>query len=105
MISWIVIIILVVIGIISIKMNHLKHRMFVIILVLIALFLYSSMALVTTQNDLDFNSTEGFFKTIKVYGGWLANGFKNFKTITGNAVKMDWSSTNESFFDGSDGSD
>ena len=99
MISWIVITILVVIGIFSIKMNHLKHRMFIIMLVLVALFLYSSMALVTTRNDLNLDSTEGFFKTMKVYNGWLANGFKNFKTITGNAVKMDWSSTNASFID------
>ncbi|MBT4166003.1 hypothetical protein HOE04_03120 [archaeon] len=101
MISWIVMLILVVIGIFAIKMNHLKHRLFIIMLVLVALFLYSSMALITTQNELSFDDSEGFFNAMKVYNGWLANGFSNLKAITGNAMKMDWSSTNETFFEGS----
>jgi len=99
MISWIVITILVLVGIFAIKMNHLRHRIFIIILILLALFLYSSMALVTTKNDLNFNNTEGFFNAVKIYTGWLANGFENLKEITGKVIKMDWSSTNSSFFD------
>ena len=99
MISWIVITILVLVGIFAIKMNHLRHRIFIIMLILLALFLYSSMALVTTNNELSFDDTGGFFHAMKVYTGWLANGFENVKQITGNMIKMDWTSTNSSFFD------
>jgi len=105
MISWIVVVILVVVGIIAIKMNNLRHRFFIIILILLALFLYTSMAVVTNKNNLEVNNAEGVFQLIKVYSGWLANGFGNLKTMTGNVVKMDWTSTNASFFDKTDKQD
>ena len=97
MISWIVITILVVCGIFAIKMNHLRHRVFIIILLVLALFLYTSITLVDNRHDFDYKSSEGVFDAMKIYTGWLANGFQNLKTITGNAIKMDWSSTNGSF--------
>jgi len=97
MISWIVIVILVIVGIVAIKMNHLKHRVFIIILILLALFLYTSMNLVVKNNQLDINSVDGIFNIIKVYTGWLANGFQNFKVIAGNVIGMDWGNTNSSF--------
>ena len=99
MISWIVIVILVIAGIIAIKMNHLRHRIFIIILILIALFLYTSMTLIVKDNALNLNSVDGLFNVIKVYTGWLANGFQNLKVITGNALGMDWGNTNSSFTD------
>jgi len=97
MLSWIVIVILIVVGIMAIKFNHLRHRFFIVLLVLLALFLYSSMALVSDENSLNLNSSDGIFSAIKVYTGWLANGFDNLKALAGKAIKMDWSSTNSSF--------
>jgi len=98
MISWIVIVILIVVGVFSIKLNHLKHRFFIIGLVVLALFLYSTMSLVTTKNDIELNSVDGIFSAVKVYTGWLANGFNNVRQITGNAINQDWSNSNASFF-------
>ena len=72
--------------------------MWIFLFVLLVLFLYISLTLVKTQNNLNFNSTEGVFSSIKVYLGWLANGFQNLKSITGNAIKMDWTSTDKTFF-------
>ena len=66
-------------------------------LVLIALFLYSTIALVTEEEKLDLTSSEGLFDASKVYIGWLANGFDNIKEITGKAIKMDWTSTDGKF--------
>ena len=97
MISWIVITILVLVGIFAIKMNHLRHRFFIIMLILLALFLYASMTFVTTKNEVSFNSVDETFSAFKVYSGWLANGFKNVKSVTGNVIKMDWTSTNATF--------
>src|SRR3989344_221117 len=99
MISWIVIAIPVMVGIIAIKLNHLRHRFFIIILILLALFLYTSAALVTEKNNLDLKSTEGIFNAFKVYSGWLANGFENLKEVTGKIIKMDWTSTDGKFFE------
>jgi len=97
--SWIVIVVLVVVGIFAIKMNHLRHRIFIILLVLLALFLYISMTTVGSQNSLEFNSAEGVYGSMKIYTGWLANGFQNFKDLTGKAIKLDWTSTNGTFIE------
>lgn len=99
MISWIVVLILIVTGIFAIKLNHLRHRFLIIVLLVIALFLYTTMNLVSTENNLDFKTTEGVFHSIKVYIGWLANGFDNLKELTGQAINLDWSKSNASFFD------
>jgi len=97
--SWIIITILIVIGITTIKLNHLKHRFFIILLVLLALFLYTSLNLVTDQNDLDLKSSGGIFSASKVYFGWLANGFQNLKSLTGKAINLDWNSANGTFIE------
>jgi len=97
MLNWIVIVILVIAGIFAIKLNHLRHRVFIILLILFALFLYSTMALVVEKNDLDLKSSDGVFHAIKIYSGWIANGFENMKKIAGNVIKMDWASTNGTF--------
>jgi hypothetical protein len=68
------------------------------------LFLYTTIAIVSKQNSFDLKSTEGFIGSIKVYFGWLANGFQNLKSITGDAVKMDWTSTNGTFLNKSNSS-
>jgi hypothetical protein len=96
-INWIIIIILVIVGVFAIKMNHLKHRTFIVILVIVALFFYASVTYIASRNNLSMDSYEGFVNTMKVYLGWLGNGFQNIKVLTGNAVKMDWTSVNGSF--------
>lgn len=99
MISWIVVVVLIVVGIFAIKLNHLKHRFFIILLVLLALFLYSSMNLVTNENDVDLTSVDGIFSAVKVYTGWLANGVSNVKDLTGRAIDQDWTNSNATFFE------
>lgn len=99
MISWIIIVVLVIIGIFLLKVNHFRHKTWIIIIVFLALFLYATLYIVNTKNQLDFSSFSGFVKSMKVYGGWLANGFQNLKVLTGRAIKMDWASTNATLSD------
>ena len=96
-IHWIVIVILVVIGLMVIKMSDIKHRFFILLLIFLALFLYTSMLFISQKNNLDLSTSEGVFQAIKVYMGWLANGFHNVKSLVGKAIDMDWKSTNSSF--------
>lgn len=65
--------------------------------ILLILFIYSTLLIINSKNKLDFSTSEGFMNSMKIYGGWLANGFNNLKTIAGNAVKMDWTSVNGTF--------
>jgi hypothetical protein len=97
-INWIIILILVVVGILAIKLNHLKHRSSILIIVIVALFFYASVTFIATKNNLSMDSYDGFVDTMKAYGGWLANGFQNIRVLTGNAIHMDWTSTNGTFF-------
>jgi len=97
-VSLVIIAIVFVFGLILIKMNHFRHKITIIALLFLALFIYSTAALVNNTHDFDLTTTEGLFYAVKVYTGWLGNGFQNLRVITANAVKMDWSSTNGSFF-------
>jgi len=97
MISWIIIAILVLVAIVLLKTNHFRHKMWISVLVILVLFLYVSVTFVNAKNELNFDSTEGALDFVKIYYGWLANGFHNMKSITGNAIKMDWTSTDKTF--------
>ena len=97
MITWIIILIFIVLALFSLKLNHFRHKTFIVLLILLAIFLYATLIIVNSKNPLDFSSAQGFFNSMKVYEGWLANGFQNLKEMAGNAVKMDWTSTNASF--------
>ena len=93
MISWVIIAVLLIAGFILVRVNHFKHKIFLIFFIFLILFLYSTMVLVNNSNNLDLSTTLGFFSLVKVYFGWLGNGFANLKVITANAIKMDWTST------------
>ncbi len=93
MISWLVIGILIVIALIALKMNHLRHKIWIIVIIFIALFLYTSANFIYKQHQLEFNTAEGVFDASKIYIGWLSNGFQNLKALTGQIIKMDWTSS------------
>ena len=97
MISWMVIGILVIIAVLALKMNHLRHRIWILMLVFLALFLYTSAAIVYSENELKFNTMDGIFSSARIYIGWLGNGFQNLKALSGKAVDMDWTDSNETF--------
>ena len=70
----------------------------IILFILLALFLYVSISIVSKESKLDYNTPEGLMNSVKIYGGWLAHGFQNMKVLTGKAINMDWKSTNGTFF-------
>jgi|TARA_B100001971_G_scaffold209276_1_gene232548 hypothetical protein len=98
MIGVMVVGILVVLAVILIRMNHFRHKMVIIVLLVFALFLYTTISVVDKANEFNLTTTEGFFDAAKVYLGWLGNGFGNLRSLAGNAIKMDWASTNGTFF-------
>ncbi len=87
-------IILVLVGLVGLffimKSKELKHKGTWILIFLIVLILYAGYISVIAGKNIDINSTEGVETVIKLYTGWLVHGFDNVKTLSGQAVKMDW---------------
>ena len=88
-----VIVIFLVIGVLAIKMSDLRHRFFVLFLILCALFLYSSFMIISEKHLLDLSSSKGVFAAMGVYSEWLVHSYENVKVLTGKAIEMDWVST------------
>tara|TARA_Y100000310_G_C20380699_1_gene667966 strand:- start:86 stop:409 length:324 start_codon:yes stop_codon:yes gene_type:complete len=91
---WLILGILVVGSFILLKLLHVKHRVTLGLVIFIGLFVYFTLSAVVTSNSLELNTTDGIFGAMKVYTGWLGNGYQNVKVLTGNAIGMDWASVN-----------
>ena len=102
MMIWVIVAVLVIIALFILKANHFKHRLWVLILISITIFLILSVTVVYSKYNLEFNSVDSSINSAKIYFGWLANGFTNLKSLTGNAIKMDWTSSNDSILDKKD---
>ncbi len=81
---------------IVIEMKRLKHKLFAIFLIGLILFGYFSFTFSLRGQDLDLKSVSGVMEASKIYLSWLGSSFGNMKTITSNAIKMDWRSNETS---------
>jgi len=73
-----------------IEVKRLKHKLFAIFLIGLILFLYASVTFTLKGHEIDYSSTSGIMEANKIYFSWLGSAFTNLKSITTNAVKMDW---------------
>jgi len=74
-----------------IEIKRLKHKLFAIFLIGLILFGYFSFTFSLRGQDIDFKTVPGMLEASKLYFSWLGSAFGNMKSITTNAVKMDWS--------------
>jgi len=56
------------------------------------LFTYFSFTATLKGKDLDLKTISGLTTATKLYFTWLGSMFGNLKTITTNAIKMNWKS-------------
>jgi len=98
MISWIIVAIVIACGFLFIKLSGARHKIGLMLFVLLILFLFGTASIIVTRNKLDFSNTEGLFEAVKLYFGLLGNGFSNLRNLAGNAIGMDWDNTNGTFF-------
>ena len=75
---------------ILIELKRFRHKIFAIFLIALILFVYLSAAYVLRGRDLDLKTASGFVDATKLYFSWLSSVFGNVKTITANAINMDW---------------
>jgi len=67
-----------------------KHKFTAILLIALIIFGYFSVVAAFKGKDVDLKSSQGIKSAGKMYFIWLGSAFSNFKVITANAVKMDW---------------
>ena len=79
-----------------IELKRMRHKIFAIFLIILIIFSYISITYVLKGQDIDLKTTSGLIKGTKIYVAWLASAFGNLKTITSNAINMDWNSKNQS---------
>ena len=73
-----------------VELKRARHKMFAIFLILLILFSYISFNLVLAGKNINYGSIDGIKEAGGIYFAWLGSVFGNVKTITGNAIKMDW---------------
>jgi len=66
----------------------------ILIVAIIILFSYFSFVYSIKGKDIDFKTIEGIKTAGQLYFSWLGNSFSNFKTITANAIHLDWKAEN-----------
>ena len=78
-----------------IEIQRFKHKLFAFFLIGLLIFGYISTTIVFKDQNIDIKSIDGLKKGFKLYFSWLGSVFGNIKSITADAVKMDWSYKNQ----------
>ena len=73
-----------------VELKRVKHKVWAIFVIMLILFAYISFSVTLKSQDVDYKSASGLMQAVKVYFSWLGSIFGNLKTITGNAIRMDW---------------
>jgi hypothetical protein len=72
------------------EVKRARHKIFAMFLIALILFSYFSFTFVIKKNDVDIKSSSGMAEAGRLYFSWLGSLFGNLRTITANAIKMDW---------------
>lgn len=93
--SALLIIFLIALGLVLLfQLNHMKHKVIAMVIIVLVLFFYVSFTSVVSTNNIEMDSAGDFFSAIRVYFSWLGHSFSNMKTLSGNAVRMNWVKNN-----------
>jgi predicted membrane metal-binding protein len=77
-----------------IEMKRFRHKFFAIFLIFLIVFFYITAYFVFKDKQVNLKTMSGINDATKVYLTFLGGAFKNVKTITANAVNMDWKPSN-----------
>ena len=70
--------------------KRIKHKFLAIFLIALVLFSFLSFGVVFGGKDISVKSVSDVGSVMKLYFSWLGSLFGNVKSITANAVRMDW---------------
>ncbi len=70
--------------------KRIKHKFLAIFLIALVLFSFLSFGAVFGNRDISIKNVSDLGNVVKIYFSWLGSIFGNVKSITADAVKMDW---------------
>ena len=73
-----------------VELKRLRHKLFAIFLIALILFTYISFTVTLKGSDIDYTTIQGMIDAGKLYFSWLSFIFGNLKTITIQAIHMNW---------------
>jgi hypothetical protein len=79
-----------------IEVKRLRHKIFALFLIALILFTYVSFTVSLRGQDIDMTTVPGVMAASKLYMSWLVSVFNNLKSITTQAISLDWIPKNES---------
>jgi hypothetical protein len=79
-----------------IEVKRLRHKIFALFLIALILFTYVSFTVSLRGQDIDMTTVPGVMAASKLYVSWLVSVFNNLKSITTQAISLDWIPNNES---------
>ncbi len=77
-----------------VEFKRFNHKIFAFILIGLILFTYFGFASSIKGKEINFTSIDGIKEAGGLYIAWLGNAFNNVKTITANAINMNWNTKN-----------
>ncbi len=90
MVSWIVVGIVILLFYILFSVLRIRHSFIAVTIIVILLFFAAGFIVVFQGKSVDFTSTKGLSNAAGLYFNWLGGVFDNMKTVTTNAVKLNW---------------
>ena len=78
-----------------IEFKRMRHKLFAFFLIGLILFSYLSMIFLFQDQEVDLKTISGVVGASKLYFSWLGSVLGNFKTITTNAISLDWGNDEE----------
>ncbi len=88
--NWWVIGFLVVLGLFLFRAKEIKHRIGLIIISFLLIFLALSLYQIYSFNSVDLSTFDGVISAGKLYVSWLGTVFNSAKEVTSYAVHQDW---------------
>jgi hypothetical protein len=73
-----------------VEVKRFRHKAFALFLIVLILFTYLGFTATIKGKNIDLKTTDGIKDAGQFYLSWLGSIFSNFKTLTSNAVNMDW---------------
>ena len=87
MITWIILGVFLIIGLIIIKLSYAKSKIKIIAIFLIIVLVYASANSVLSKNNIKLNSLDGYGKAISLYLGWMVDAGSSLWKVSGDVVK------------------
>ena len=90
MMGWIILGVLIIALMLVYKIRHTKHRIYLVLMILLTIFVYTTGAAIIKESGIDVFTLKGALTGGKLYFNWLTQIFSNARSLAGNAVKMSW---------------